>query len=337
MSRQMQPVPLPGDWRAQLRDAITCPRELLRELGLTGCELPVAGAAIAEFALKVPRPFLARMRRGDPHDPLLRQVLASPLETAPQPGFDGDPLAERGAANPQPGIVHKYRGRVLLIVSAGCAVNCRYCFRRHFPYAENRIGRAEWSQALDYVAADPGIGEVILSGGDPLVVGDAQLAELVAAIAGIGHVRRLRVHSRLPVVIPDRVGAGLLDAITPPSLQTVVVIHANHANEIDAHVQAAVGRLRERGITVLNQAVLLAGVNDSATAQTALCEALFAAGVLPYYLHLLDRVRGAAHFDVPEERARMLHAAMAARLPGYLVPKLVREVPGDPGKRVLRG
>lgn len=324
-----------GDWRDQLRDAITSVDALLAEVGLRPDDLDACEAACAGFPLKVPRSFVARMRRGDPGDPLLLQVVAGARELLAQPGFDADPVGEQGPANAQPGLIHKYDGRVLLIVSSGCAVNCRYCFRRHFPYTDNRNSRDEWRAALDYIRADTSIAEVILSGGDPLVVGDAQLAELTAQIAAIDHVRRLRVHSRLPVVIPDRVTPALLDAITPRGLQTVMVIHCNHANEVDAGVRRAVAALRERGITVLNQAVLLADVNDSATAQVALSEALFAAGVLPYYLHLLDRVAGAAHFEVCETRAQSLHAQMAARLPGYLVPKLVREVAGADAKVVV--
>jgi EF-P beta-lysylation protein EpmB len=274
------------------------------------------------------------MRSGDPRDPLLLQVLARPQELDTAPGYLRDPVGDT-AGNPRPGIIQKYRGRALLIASGSCAVHCRYCFRRHFPYGANQNSRAGWRDALEYLADDPEISEVILSGGDPLVANDAQLAQLVAQVAAIGHVRRLRVHSRLPVVIPQRVTTGLLEAISHPRLQTVMVIHSNHANELDAGVRAAVAALARRGITTLNQAVLLAGVNDSVEGLAELSEALFATGVLPYYLHLLDPVQGAAHFDVPEARARALHAGLAARLPGYLVPRLVREVTGAPAKRVL--
>lgn len=324
-----------GDWRQQLRGVVTSVGALLAEVGLQPGDVDACETACADFPLKVPRSFVARMRRGDPRDPLLLQVMAGARELLAQPGFERDPVGEQGPANAQPGLIHKYRGRVLLIVSGGCAVNCRYCFRRHFPYTDNRNSRAEWRTALDYIGADTSITEVILSGGDPLVVGDAQLAQLTAQIAAIDHVRRLRVHSRLPVVLPDRVTPALLDAITAPGLQTVMVIHCNHANEIDAGVAGAMAALRSRDITVLNQAVLLAAINDSATAQVALSEALFAAGVMPYYLHLLDRVDGAAHFEVCEARAQALHAQMAARLPGYLVPKLVREVAGADAKVMI--
>ena len=248
------------------------------------------------------------------------------------PGFSRDPVGETGEANPSRGIIHKYQGRVLLIVTGGCAINCRYCFRRHFPYADNQNSRREWREALRYIARDSGVSEVILSGGDPLLASDSYLNELVTQIAAIPHIRRLRIHTRLPVVIPDRVSKGLLDAVCRKNLKTIVVIHCNHANEIDDSVTEALDRMTRRGITLLNQAVLLAGVNDSAAALSALSERLFIAGAMPYYLHLLDKVQGAAHFDVPELRALALLADITATLPGYLVPKLVREVAGAPSK-----
>ncbi len=320
------------DWQQQLRDVITSRDELLRTLGLSPQAVGHDAGAGEDFALKVPRSFVQRMRRGDPRDPLLLQVLSSSREMLEVPGFLRDPVGENGAAIPHRGVIHKYHGRVLLIVSGGCAVNCRYCFRRHFPYSANQNSRRQWREALQLIAADTSIEEVILSGGDPLVATDEQLRELVAQVAAIGHVRRLRIHSRLPVVIPERVTDPLLDAITHPGLQTVMVIHCNHAREIDAGVAAALAALRSRDITVLNQAVLLADINDSLQAQLDLCQQLFAAGALPYYLHLLDRVQGAAHFDVPEQRALALLAELTERLPGYLVPKLVREVAGAGSK-----
>jgi EF-P beta-lysylation protein EpmB len=332
-------VPLPGrlaqsadDWQVQLRNVITSRRELLETLGLSADVVGFASGACEDFPLKVPRSFVQRMRPGDPRDPLLLQVLSSAQEMADAAGYSQDPVGESGATNPRRGIMHKYHGRVLLIVSGGCAVNCRYCFRRHFPYNENQNSREQWREALDYIRADNTIEEVILSGGDPLVATDAQLQQLVAQIAGIGHVQRLRIHSRLPVVIPARVTDTLLDAITHPDLQTIIVIHCNHANEIDDAVAIALTALRHRDITTLNQAVLLAGINDSLEAQLALCQRLFATGTLPYYLHLLDKVQGAAHFDVPESTGRKLVAELSARLPGYLVPKLVREIAGADAK-----
>ncbi len=321
---------LPG-WRQALADAVRDPAELLDLLRLDPALLPAARRAARLFPLRVPRGYVARMRPGDPGDPLLRQVLPLGRELEEAAGFGGDPVGDRAAAV-APGLLHKYRGRVLLLVTAACAVHCRYCFRRELPYGELGAGPSGWDQALARVAADSGVHEVILSGGDPLAASDERLAELAAAIAAIPHVRRLRVHSRMPVVLPERMDDRLLAWLAGGRLRPVVVLHANHAREIDDAVRAACGRLREAGVTLLNQSVLLAGVNDSAAALAELSEALFEAGALPYYLHLLDRVRGAAHFEVGEARARRLLGQAAARLPGYLVPRLVREVPGAAAK-----
>jgi EF-P beta-lysylation protein EpmB len=322
-----------GDsWQQQLRDVITSGEQLLRALQLRPEQAGFSELASRDFALKVPRAFVARMRIGDPADPLLRQVLSHRRELLAEPGYGHDPVGETGDAVRQPGIIQKYHGRVLLMLSGGCAINCRYCFRRHFPYAEHRNNRREWQDALETIAADPSISEVILSGGDPLLVSDRQLAELAQGIAAIGHVQRLRVHTRLPVVIPERVTAALLQALSGTRLPCVMVIHSNHANELDAAVGNAMRALQARGITLLNQAVLLAGVNDDADTLVALSERLFAIGVLPYYLHLLDKVQGAAHFDIPQPRGIALIETISARLPGYLVPRLVREEAGAPAK-----
>lgn len=327
-------VPAP-DWQEQLRTAIAEPAALAAALGLDPAIFGNSGGAAADFALRVPRAFLARMRPGDPADPLLRQVMASGEELVAASGFGDDPVGEVAGANPRPGIVHKYAGRALLLVAGGCAVNCRYCFRRHFPYGDNLLSRQERMEALAWLGEQPDLEEVILSGGDPLLARDEALAELVDGLRALPRLRTVRVHTRLPVVIPDRVTPSLLDALCRPGLNTVVVLHANHGNEIDGAVRGACAALRERGVTLLNQAVLLAGVNDSADALAALSDALFDAGVLPYYLHLLDRVRGAAHFEVGEDRARELVGDLALRRPGYLVPRLVREVPGAASKREL--
>lgn len=318
-------------WQQELAQVIRSPAELFELLELNSAELPASLRACDEFALRVPRPYMARMRKGDPQDPLLRQVLPLGEELLPSVGYSRDPLNEQ-AANRIPGLVHKYGSRVLLIVSPLCAINCRYCFRRHFPYQDNRPSRAQWQRALDYIRADTRINEVIYSGGDPLATSDRQLRWLTEAIAAISHIKRLRVHTRLPVVIPARIDRDCLAWLTCTRLQTVVVLHINHANEIDEDVIQAVALLRAAGVTVFNQAVLLAGVNDTATALIDLSETLFAAGVLPYYLHLLDPVQGAAHFAVPESIARNLQRAMQASLPGFLVPRMVREQDGEPAK-----
>ncbi len=321
-------------WQRELAHAITDPGELLAAVGLGEEWLGPAQAAARLFPLRVPRGFVARMRPADPLDPLLRQVLPLAAECLTASGFALDPVGDR-AAMPLPGVLHKYAGRVLLTPTGACAVHCRYCFRRHFPYGEAVAAADHWHAALDYIACDTSIHEVILSGGDPLALSDRRLALFVQALARVGHVARLRVHTRLPVVVPERVTAEMLGWLTGTRLRPVVVIHANHANELDASVHAALARLRVAGVTLLNQSVLLRAVNDNVDALAALSERLFAAGVLPYYLHLLDRVQGAAHFEVDEARARALVAQLAARLPGYLVPRLVREIAGAPSKITL--
>ncbi|HEV8629662.1 MAG TPA: EF-P beta-lysylation protein EpmB [Thermoanaerobaculia bacterium] len=334
-------------WQRALGDAVDSVGELLALVGVVPQELPSHlrpdAAAGRDFALRVPRGFVARMRAGDPRDPLLLQVLPTAAELVAAPGFSADPLAETVAADavsPLPGVLHKYRGRALLLVTGACGVHCRYCFRRHFPYVEHARWGEGFERALAWLRASPGIEEVILSGGDPLSVGDDRLGELAAGLAGIPHLRRLRVHSRMPVILPERIDAPLLQWLAGGEgasgarrpLAPVLVLHANHARELDGAVAAAVGRLRAAGVTVLNQAVLLAGVNDSLAALCDLSRALLDAGVLPYYLHLLDRVAGAAHFEVADERAQALLRGMMEELPGYLVPRLVREVPGAPYK-----
>lgn len=326
--------PFQHDWRRTWRDAVRDPHELLGLLGLDALAARVSAVACAQFPLRVPRGFVARMRHGDPNDPLLRQVLPLDDEDRIVPGFELDAVGDI-AARTGGGVLRKYHGRVLLVATGSCAIHCRYCFRRHFAYADDTAARANWQPALDLIAADDGIDEVILSGGDPLSLATAKLAELTDALAGIAHLKRLRIHTRLPVVLPERVDAGLLAWLRVLPWPVAIVIHANHANEFDPSVDAALARLRAAGATLLNQAVLLRGVNDSVDALAALSERAYTAGVLPYYLHQLDRVAGTAHFEVDDDRARHLHAALSARLSGYLLPKLVREVAGEPGKRPL--
>ncbi|WP_284448051.1 EF-P beta-lysylation protein EpmB [Pseudoxanthomonas mexicana] len=330
-----QPAALvPVRWQQALREAVRDPRELLDLLGLDRLAPRLSDEAMVQFPLRVPRGFVARMRRGDPSDPLLRQVLPLDDEMRPMPGFGLDAVGD-GAAKTAPGVLQKYRGRALLVATGSCAIHCRYCFRRHFPYAEETAARDGWRDAVDLIRQDASIEEVLLSGGDPLSLSNGKLAELTGALAVIPHLRRLRIHSRLPIVVPERVDDGLLDWLSTLPWPVTLVVHANHANEFDGTVDAALGRLRAAGVHLLNQAVLLRGVNDSVDALGALSERGFAAGVLPYYLHQLDRVAGVAHFEVDDARARALHAGLAARLSGYLVPRLVREIPGDTGKRPL--
>ncbi|HET6633111.1 MAG TPA: EF-P beta-lysylation protein EpmB [Rhodanobacteraceae bacterium] len=328
-----QPAGDGADWRRLWRDAITEGRELLDllDLGHLRRRLPTDDAG---FALRVPRGFAARMRRGDPDDPLLLQVLPQLAEQADVAGFASDAVGDLGARAAH-GVLHKYHGRVLLIASGTCAINCRYCFRRHFPYADEIAAAGQWREALDYLRGHPEVDELILSGGDPLALSNAKLRDLTAALPH-GALRRLRIHTRLPVVLPERVDAGLLDWLRALPLRVVVVVHANHCNELDGSVADACRRLREAGATLLNQSVLLRGINDSAAALAALSRRLFDdCGVLPYYLHQLDRVRGTAHFEVDDVRARALVEALRGELPGYLVPRLVRELPGEPAKTPL--
>ncbi|AGA90970.1 lysine-2,3-aminomutase-related protein [Thioflavicoccus mobilis 8321] len=321
-------------WRRDLVGAFTRSSELLDYLGLDSASLPPLANETADFPLLVPRAFATQMRPGDPDDPLLRQVLPLRTELAPQPGFGDDPVGD-GAARRAPGLLRKYPGRALLIATSACAVHCRYCFRRHYPYGEATKGRDATSAALASIAEDPSIGEVILSGGDPLLLDERRLTRLVNAIEAIPHVSRLRLHTRVPVVLPTRIDEQLCRLLATTRLRTLVVIQANHARELGEGAQAALAALREARVQLLNQSVLLRGVNDDAGRLTALSEALFESGVLPYYLHLLDRVRGAAHFEVDEGRAVQLLAEVRARLPGYLVPRLVREETGHPSKTLI--
>lgn len=321
----------PRRWQQLWREAVTDPLDLLARLGLSARAAELLPAADTGFPLRVPHGFVAKMRHGDAADPLLLQVLPQAAELATVPGFGRDAVGDLDARAAS-GVLHKYEGRALLVATGSCAVNCRYCFRRHFPYAEETAAANRWRAALDHVRADATIGELILSGGDPLSLSTPKLAELGAALATIPHVRRLRIHTRLPVVLPERVDGEFRDWLAALPLQKVVVLHANHPNEMDAQVARACADLRAAGATLLNQSVLLRRVNDDDATLAGLSERLFDAGVLPYYLHQLDRVAGAAHFEVDDERARALVAALRARLPGYLVPRLVREVAGAPHK-----
>ena len=327
-------TPSREDWLSQLADVITDPDELLHLLKIDTLPDLMAGRdARRLFALRVPRAFVARMEPGNPHDPLLRQVLTAQEEFVAAPGFTTDPLEEQNSV--VPGLLHKYRNRALLLVKGGCAVNCRYCFRRHFPYADNQGNKRNWKAALDYIAAHPELDEIIFSGGDPLMAKDHELDWLIGELEAIPHIMRLRIHSRLPIVIPARITDSLVARLGRSRLQVLLVNHINHANEIDAEFRMAMARLRNAGITLLNQSVLLKGVNDSAPTLAALSNALFNAGVMPYYLHVLDKVQGAAHFMVSDEAARGIVRELLSLVSGYLVPRLAREIGGEPSKTPL--
>jgi EF-P beta-lysylation protein EpmB len=321
-------------WQQELACAISDPLELCRILHLDPQLALAARGAGAQFRLRVPRGYVRRMRAGDPADPLLRQVLPIASELAPQPGFEADPLGELSAMR-SPGLLHKYHGRALLITTGACAIHCRYCFRREFPYQEAHGEGPRWREAIGELTRDSSIEELILSGGDPLSLTTVRLQALTDQLRAISHLKRLRLHTRTPIVLPERVDSQLTAWISGLPWPCVVVLHCNHANEIDSSVRDACASLKAAGAILLNQSVLLRGVNDSLPALEGLSQALWSAGVLPYYLHLLDRVRGTSHFEVQEAFARTLMAQLAARLPGYLVPRLARESPGAASKTVL--
>jgi len=321
-------------WQQILADLITDPKELLQLLELDPATNPAATDALHQFPLKAPRAFVSRIRKGNWSDPLLLQIWPALAEQIQTSGYVPNPLAEE-QNNPLPGLLHKYSGRVLLTVAPHCAIHCRYCFRRHFDYAANTPGRRQWQQVLDYIRADQSIQEVIFSGGDPLAAGDNLLTWLINELAEIPQLNTLRIHTRLPIMIPQRINQPLLRWLTTTRLKPVVVIHCNHAQEIDYSVTAALNTLATNGVTLLNQTVILRGINDNSRTLSELSRKLFAANVLPYYLHLLDPVQGAAHFDLGEAQARTLVEEMQAQLPGYLVPTLVREIPGERNKTRL--
>lgn len=320
-------------WQILLKEVITDPAELLDQLELSSSLLPAAQRVAQLFPLRVPRDFVSRMQKGNPSDPLLMQVLPLAAEETVKEGFSQDPLQEQ-KANPLPGLLHKYQSRVLLTITGACAINCRYCFRRHFPYTENIPGKF-WQDILAYIQADTAIKEVIFSGGDPLLANDQYLGRCIDDLSAIPHINSLRIHSRLPIVLPERITNDFLDRLSNTRLQTILVTHSNHANECDHSVKIAIENLRQRKVIMLNQAVLLKGVNDNLAALVNLSERLFACGILPYYLHLLDKVQGAAHFAVSEEKAKQLINLMRECLPGYLVPKCVYEQSGAASKLPL--
>jgi len=329
----MIPISVPG-WQKELAESVTDPAELIAMLDLDPTLLPQAREAARLFRLKVPRAFIARMRRGDPNDPLLRQVLPLGEECLDVAGYTADPLRELQHGHGD-GVLDKYHGRALVITTGACGVHCRYCFRRHFPYSESRPSADGWATVIARFRNDPAVQEAILSGGDPLSLSDTKLAQLVEGLESVPHLQRLRIHTRQPIVLPGRVDERLLRWLSATRLATVMVVHVNHAAEIDRPVGVAMKALRDAGITLLNQSVLLRGVNDDEHTLVDLSLALFEAGILPYYLHLLDPVAGAAHFSVPDAHALALHSAVQKRLPGYLVPRLVREIPGRASKTLI--
>ena len=334
MHHSPQPISISPDWKLELSRSITTIDKLLNCVNLDRTQLSASQQAAADFPLRVPQPFVDRMQPGNPNDPLLMQVLPVSAELESVQGYTPDPL-EEASSNPLAGIVHKYANRLLLVVSPTCAINCRYCFRRHFPYDENRQSKQQWQIALDYIRNHSEINEVIYSGGDPLAANDHFLGWLTEQIAKIPHIRRLRIHTRLPVVIPSRIDQAFLSWATATRLKPIVVLHINHSNEIDTQLADSIRRLQDCGIRVLNQTVLLRGINDSADSLAKLSESLFDCDVMPYYLHLLDPVAGASHFDLHENHAKTVYKELQAILPGFLVPRLVREIPDKPCKTII--
>jgi L-lysine 2,3-aminomutase len=321
-------------WQKSLLDGYAQPQALLQALGIAPEDAPLAAQGLRDFPLRVPRSYVARMRRGDPRDPLFLQVWPQAAEDQADRSLPTDAVGDL-ARSRGGGLIHKYQGRALLMTTGACAVHCRYCFRRHFPYSDHLAAREQWRPALDLIREDRSLEEIILSGGDPLSLSDTKLAVLVEALDAIPHLQRLRLHTRQPVVLPERVDEALLAWLGRTRLQTVIVLHINHAQEIDAALAAALRRLRATGAQLLNQSVLLRGVNDKLTTLKELSEKLFANGVLPYYLHLMDQVPGVMHYDVSEREGVSLMTELSAQLPGYLVPRLVREIAGQPAKTLV--
>lgn len=320
-------------WSKLLAQVITDIDELCAILDIERRQLP-NHEMLNNFPLRVPRSFVDRMEKNNPNDPLLLQILPRAKELLDVVGFNKNPLQE-DKANPARGLLHKYHGRVLLLLSGGCAINCRYCFRRYFPYEKNTPGIEGWESVFDYIRRDNSIEEIILSGGDPLIVKDNVLQQLTKKLETVSHINRLRIHTRLPVVIPERITKALITCLRETRLQAVIVLHCNHPREIDARVIGAIHKLRHDNIVLLNQSVLLRHINDNVSVLSELSKRLFMCGVLPYYLHLLDPVQGSAHFYVSEERAKAVVWQLSQQLPGYLIPKLVREMPGAPAKVVI--
>jgi len=332
---QPEPINVPSvaaeSWQHEIARAYTRPEQLASILGLNKDWLESQTRATTLFPMRIPRPFVALMQYGDPNDPLLLQVLPNQVEFQEQPDFTADPLLEQNLAGPA-GLLHKYKSRVLILLKGGCAVNCRYCFRRHFPYQEHRITQHQWQEIDRYIGDHKELNEVILSGGDPLMAKDRHLSDLVTLLESHPHIKRLRIHTRLPVVIPTRITETLTATLARSRLQSIMVLHINHPNEISTELGTRVAALKQAGVLVLNQSVLMASINDNSDTLKALSETLFDNHILPYYLHQMDKVAGASHFYVPEARAKELMQTLLRELPGFLVPKFVKEIGGEASK-----
>lgn len=323
-----------ASWQNELANAFRKPEDLIDYLGLEIEDLDAYSKAHQLFPTLVTQHFAEQINKADINDPLLRQVLPLPDELVITEGYSQDPVGDM-AASVTPGLIHKYHSRALVIATGACAIHCRYCFRRSFPYSENSTQRSSLHEAIDYLKANDNINEVILSGGDPLTLSDKRLGEFIDEAAAISHIKKLRIHSRLPVVLPSRITDNLLSLLQKTSLKVIMVIHANHANEFSNDVAQALDGLQQAGVTLLNQTVLLNGVNDDVNSLVDLSNTLFKNQVLPYYLHVLDKVSGAAHFNTPLNKTFALYTEIQKQLPGYLVPKLVKEEQGKPNKTLL--
>ncbi|PCI67755.1 MAG: EF-P beta-lysylation protein EpmB [Piscirickettsiaceae bacterium] len=321
-------------WQQELASAFTTLEALLTYLELNIDDLTDFDRAHQLFPLLVTKSFASRIKKNDPADPLLKQVLPIPSELNLNRLYTKDPVGDDNATV-LPGLIHKYHGRVLMIVTGACAIHCRYCFRRSFPYTDNSAHSSQLQKTIEYLQQNKDIDEVILSGGDPLTLNDQRLSKIINAIESVKHIKRLRIHTRLPIVLPSRVTDGLIKALTNSRLKLVLVLHINHPNEIIKPVREAINTLKNNRITLLNQSVLLKGVNDDANTLVDLSHQLFDNNIQPYYLHLLDKVEGAMHFDISREDARALYKKVQQKLPGYLVPKLVSEIPGEASKTLI--
>ena len=330
----MQPIQIKPLWLTELAQAFNNPIDLLQFLNLNPADFETDIAARKLFALRVPRAFADKMEKGNPNDPLFLQAMSLQAEFVETEGFVADPLEEQ--QSPAPNILHKYHNRLLFMVKNSCAINCRYCFRRHFPYDEVKSGKAVWAESLLYIAAHSELEEVIFSGGDPLMAKDSELDWLLNEIEQIPHIKTLRIHSRLPVVIPNRITAELCDRLSQSRLNVVLVTHINHANEIDAQFAEKMEKLKNVGVVLLNQSVMLKGINDNAQTLKTLSDRLFEVGILPYYLHLFDKVSGASHFYIEDAQAVEIYRELQKITSGYLVPKLAREIAKEPNK-TLKG
>ena len=326
--------PLTQNWQQQLTDSFKNIEDLCDYLQLSPNDLPISSAANKQFPIRVPLSFAASMEKGNPHDPLLRQVMPVQDEVRIYPGFSNDPVGDLPAVT-QTGVLHKYQGRVLFINTGSCAINCRYCFRRNFPYSDLQLSKQKEEAAIQYIQKDTSISEVILSGGDPLLLSDSRLDRLIQQLNAIPHLKRIRIHSRLPIVLPSRITAEFIKTLSQSSTQIILVVHCNHANEINDRVIDACRLLKKQGITLFNQSVLLKGVNDNAEQLCTLSERLFSHGIIPYYLHSLDKANGTGHFEVAESKALKLINLLQQTLPGYLVPKLVKERAGAASKQYI--